>query len=165
MQLPEYICGEDPSEPPIDGKPALKCTVILPAFLHPSLQRWGSKYSWYSEKSATKDAALQAYRGLYNAGLLNENLLPLEFPLGPDEEDESKSIIEPRNMYDPWPDLAKHRENGKEVVHILRLIGGNGELKCEMEMLAPIPPRYGSHRSTLGFVNKVENRYHSQPSS
>ncbi|KAI9155405.1 Dicer-like protein 2 [Paramyrothecium foliicola] len=71
---PDYIIqkvGGDPREP------FLSATVILPSFLPPEIRRVKSKHTWLSEKNATKDVAFHAYLGLYKAGFVNENLLPL----------------------------------------------------------------------------------------
>ncbi|KAK5728169.1 Dicer-like protein 2, partial [Elasticomyces elasticus] len=48
-----------------------------------SVRHFTSSQRWMSEKAARKDAAFQAYSGLYTAGLLNEHLLPLSQEWGP----------------------------------------------------------------------------------
>src|SRR4051794_2107149 len=51
--------------------------VVLPSFLDPSLREVNAKSYWRSEKMAKRDASFQAYMMLYNAGLVNDNLMPI----------------------------------------------------------------------------------------
>lgn len=67
---PDYIPVNDQS-----GK--LRARVLLPSSLPRALRSAESAHVWTSEKNATKDAALQAYKALHRAGLVDENLLPI----------------------------------------------------------------------------------------
>ena len=51
--------------------------VSLPAFVHSKVRTAKSLRTWKSEVFAIKDAAFQAYVALHQAGLVNDNLLPL----------------------------------------------------------------------------------------
>lgn len=87
---------------------ALKGKVTLPSCVVPSA-RCAEGILWLkTERAARKEAAFQAYKGLYEHGLVNNNLLPLtksqEFTkrdrrlLGP--------MTEVLDQYDPWVDWA-----------------------------------------------------------
>lgn len=52
-------------------------TVTLPPSVPVQVREASSKMGWRTEKAARKDAAFHACGALYNAGLLNDNLLPL----------------------------------------------------------------------------------------
>lgn len=57
-----------------------------------------SSSQWFTEKLAKRDAAFEAYIALFNAGLVNENLLPLRY----DEE-----IIEATSTVEKRPSLVQ----------------------------------------------------------
>lgn len=57
-----------------------------------------SSSQWFTEKLAKRDAAFEAYIALFNAGLVNENLLPFRY----DEE-----IIEATSTIDKRPSLVQ----------------------------------------------------------
>lgn len=59
---------------------------------------------------ARKDAAFQAYVALYNAGLLNDHLLPLfsgDQLIATEDMDDLYSVVEIQQRYNPWYDVAK----------------------------------------------------------
>ncbi|KAH9908133.1 hypothetical protein F4778DRAFT_464583 [Xylariomycetidae sp. FL2044] len=87
------------------GRPLIEATVVLPISLPSELRRIVSARHWFSEKNACKDAAFQAYIALYNAGLVNVNLMPLRNELL--EEGRARcSTVEVGEVHDPWPVLA-----------------------------------------------------------
>ena len=53
-------------------------TVSLPACVDSSVREFRSKTGWRTEKAARRDVAFEAYVALYEAGLVNDNLLPLK---------------------------------------------------------------------------------------
>ncbi|KAG7106929.1 Dicer-like protein 2 like [Verticillium longisporum] len=57
--------------------PSLRVTVLLPSYVPAAVRHAESRRSWKSEHQASKDAAFQAYVALYEAGLVNEHMLPL----------------------------------------------------------------------------------------
>jgi dsRNA-specific ribonuclease len=84
--------------------------VTLPNSIHPSLRRASALHGWSTEYKARKDAAFQAYVALYNAGLLNANLLPLlpeDMLPGMKGMDDLSSIVLIQQQYNPWYDVAK----------------------------------------------------------
>jgi hypothetical protein len=59
---------------------------------------------WRTERSAAKDASFQAYKALYEAGLLNDHLLPLSRSWTEDEpcsEEDMAAIVDSRPQLDP----------------------------------------------------------------
>jgi dsRNA-specific ribonuclease len=87
----------------------LRAHVTLPNSIHPSVRRASGVRTWSTEAMARKDAAFQAYVALYNAKLLNDNLLPLsrDMLLGVDGMKDSSSIVNIQQQYNPWHDIAK----------------------------------------------------------
>ncbi|KAI4290484.1 MAG: hypothetical protein L6R35_000238 [Caloplaca aegaea] len=59
------------------GKNLFTTTVILPISVDASV-REASSSAWKTEKAAKRDAAFEAYIQLYRAGLVSDNLLPVE---------------------------------------------------------------------------------------
>lgn len=55
----------------------VSCRVILPNTVDSSVQGFHSTGLWSTERWARMNAAFQAYVGLYHAGLINDNMLPL----------------------------------------------------------------------------------------
>ncbi|KAF4121966.1 ERCC4-related helicase [Geosmithia morbida] len=99
---PDYIIEQDSS-----SGPALSATVVLPSFVPAAVRRATSRTLHATEKSATKDAALQAYIALYRAGLLNDNLLPFqqnqEMP-GSETRDPTARVD---GRFSPWEEVAR----------------------------------------------------------
>lgn len=86
-----------------------RAVVILPIALDPTLRHAKSEKSWITEKHAKKDAAFQAYKALYEAGLINDNLLPLRRPKDAPEmnvKDERISLEQVSERLNPWISLA-----------------------------------------------------------
>ena len=50
--------------------------MTLPIVIAPEIRTTRSSTAWKTEREARKDAAFQAYLGLYDKGLVNDNLLP-----------------------------------------------------------------------------------------
>lgn len=50
--------------------------VILPSQVPPQLQEASTKFTWYGEKAAKRDAAFQAYKMLHRMGLVTDHLVP-----------------------------------------------------------------------------------------
>ncbi|KAF7563100.1 hypothetical protein G7046_g1039 [Stylonectria norvegica] len=87
------------------GGKSLTATVLLPSFLPLSLRQATSSSSWASEKNATKDAAFQAYKALYDAGLVSEHLLPYKLEEIPGVEDRAPEV-EVEQPWKPWKQIA-----------------------------------------------------------
>ncbi|KAF2027546.1 dicer-like protein 2 [Setomelanomma holmii] len=81
-----HFCAILSSGPFIDTRPEFDFTrserggitavVTLPILVDPSVRVAPSAETWLAERMARKDAAFEAYKALFNAGLVNENLLP-----------------------------------------------------------------------------------------
>lgn len=76
---PDYIIEKVVDEHARAGTPnLLKATVLLPVSLPPEVRQATSSRAWFAESNACKDAAFQAYRALYEAGLIDDHLLPFK---------------------------------------------------------------------------------------
>jgi ERCC4-related helicase len=119
----------------------IKATVVLPNFLPPHLHRINSEGVWYSEKNARKDAAFQAYRKLYEAGLINENLLPLQDNDLAQVVDIRAPTVEVDETWNPWPRIARAWSNSHRYHYGIKVIGRDGVLHdTDMILPVPIPP-------------------------
>ncbi|KAJ5814097.1 ATP-dependent helicase dcl2-2 [Penicillium pulvis] len=100
----------------------IRATVLLPSALHPSLQEIDGLSWWSSRKLANADAALQAYKALRAAGLVNDHLLPTK----PADLVDSALLSckgfhllpEPIN---PWAELAARWDSGEVSLYAHRL--------------------------------------------
>ncbi|PYH49827.1 putative RNA helicase/RNAse III [Aspergillus saccharolyticus JOP 1030-1] len=112
----------------IDDTGLLRGTVVLPACVHPKVRRTDGKRWWKTERAARKEAAFQAYKALYEFGLLNDNLLPFtgreEFKQ--DELSDIPALIEVSEQYDPWIDLA-YSWSSPELHQTRIAVGCNGK--------------------------------------
>ncbi|KAG5946219.1 hypothetical protein E4U59_004274 [Claviceps monticola] len=98
---PDYIIHRHEESTP----PTLSATVLLPSFVPVRLRVISGKLRWLSEKNATKEAAFQAYCALYEAGLVNDHLLPFRYEDIPGVEERAAEVeVEP--LFNPWFDLG-----------------------------------------------------------
>ncbi|KAF5630542.1 Dicer 2 [Fusarium sp. NRRL 52700] len=100
-QLPDYVFHKE--ETPYGG-PILRATLTLPAGLPLNLRQFTSACGWKTERNAMKDAAFQAYVALYEAGLVTDNLVPLN---AKSEKVEEKTDLIPEPLFDPWVQIAQ----------------------------------------------------------
>lgn len=114
-----HFCALLPRLPYVDLRPAftftehptdlVTATVTLPSCVSSLVRTAMGKGAWHSERTAMKDAAFQAYHALFQAGLLNQNLLPLTTH---DREmlgvrlEELPALVEVRARFDPWSEFA-----------------------------------------------------------
>lgn len=94
---------------------------MLPLSVEQSVRTAHSSGPWKSEKNAIKDAALQSYKALYQAGLVNDNLLP---DPGKDivpedirslgDGDARASIEDVSEQRNPWRDVARAWETAEQ---------------------------------------------------
>lgn len=97
----------------------IRATVHLPSTLDSALRLFRSKSTWRTERMARRDAAFQAYKSLYNAGLVTDHLIPPDIPKeGVNRDDEDRSI-ETRDgvytvlpQYDPWTSVMEMMTTG-----------------------------------------------------
>ncbi|KAF2803659.1 P-loop containing nucleoside triphosphate hydrolase protein [Mytilinidion resinicola] len=92
--------------------------ITLPASVDASVRCSSSSRSWLTEKSAKRDACLQAYKALHAAGLINDNLLPLSQELGGTPQfnipDNRPSLILVEPMLNPWSWVLSQPTNTSE---------------------------------------------------
>ena len=126
---------------PIDARQESlrKATVHLPVSLAPELRHFESLRAWYSEASACKDAAFQAYAKLYEVGLLNHHLLPIR-------ETDLLKDVEPRTglamvqeQFNPWPLVAQAWRDGSATSRRrLTVSSHDGSARAEFELVLPV---------------------------
>ncbi|RDW82110.1 p-loop containing nucleoside triphosphate hydrolase-27 [Coleophoma cylindrospora] len=122
-----HFCATLPKKQYIDPRPDFTCIeagarlvkakVVLPLSVNEAVRTTESSRSWASEKNSMKDAAFEAYLGLYKAGLINDNLLPLagydaditNLETIPVESRPSKLLV--REQINPWIRVAKKWES------------------------------------------------------
>ncbi|KAK3899484.1 hypothetical protein C8A05DRAFT_18092, partial [Staphylotrichum tortipilum] len=154
---PFYVV-QDLNGNPVDAHaPGLrKATVHLPVTLPLELRRFESLFAWASEAKACKDAAFQAYAGLYRAGLVNGHLLPIretDLIQGVEQRVGLAVVAEQMN---PWPVVANGwREGGKVSRRRMVITRGDGEARVELEVVLPVDVPW-MERFTLHWDEKSE---------
>ncbi|KAL2868975.1 putative RNA helicase/RNAse III [Aspergillus lucknowensis] len=150
MQHLHHFCSTLPREPYIDNRPEfsfdrndfglLKGKVTLPSCVHPNVRRAEGDSWWLTERAAKKEAAFQAYKALYENGLLNENLLPLTKSREFTQKDLAllPAINEVSEQYDPWVDWASSWSS-PEMHQSRIIIRRNGDEKY-MKLITPTMP-------------------------
>ncbi|KAI1863979.1 uncharacterized protein JN550_009258 [Neoarthrinium moseri] len=135
---PYYIITKVPYTRAKFEPPQVKATVVLPNSLPAHLRRIDGNDVWYSEKNACKDAAFEAYKRLYEAGLVNENLMPLK---GNDlvEGLESRlSEIEVDERWNPWPHVARAWSGSQYHRYPVQLLDRSNAVLAEFSMVSPV---------------------------
>jgi dsRNA-specific ribonuclease len=83
--------------------------VVLPASVDPEIRQFSGS-PCRTERLAKKDAVFEAYRGLYHAGLVNDNLLPAVVPETEDaisaQIERREGVCQTENRLDPWREIA-----------------------------------------------------------
>lgn len=127
-----HFCDILPSDQYTDNRPTftfhenaqglIQSVVTLPNSVHPDVRRAEGQKWWQTEHAARKEAAFQAYKALWEHGLLNDNLLPLtkkpELELNTETVDKpkevntkdssgNKAVVECSEQYDPFVELAE----------------------------------------------------------
>ncbi|ROW12958.1 hypothetical protein VPNG_04661 [Cytospora leucostoma] len=124
-----------------DAQALVIATVFLPISLPQNLRKAIGIRMWKSEKNACKDAAFQAYKALYEEGLVGDHLLPTK---GVDmglEIEGRPGMMEANAQYNPWEDvaLAWATESVEFYRRSLRLVDQHGSEKCEFDLVLPVP--------------------------
>lgn len=113
-----HFCAVLPRQPYASNEPEfsyekddadlLRGTVTLPSCVHPEVRRIQGQRWWQTERAARKEAAFQAYKRLYEFGLLSGHLLPFKRNLELKETDHVNlpALVEVSEQYDPWVDWA-----------------------------------------------------------
>ena len=113
-----HFCHKLPHRPYVDFSPQfsyreeesglIEAQVSLPSGIPAQLRSATSKRTWKTERAARKDAAFQAYSALNEAGLLNDNLLPLCHDWAddyrPNKHESQQPITEPQLSI--WSELG-----------------------------------------------------------
>ncbi|KAJ4988740.1 proteasome A-type and B-type [Stagonosporopsis vannaccii] len=154
-----HFCSTLASGPYVDPRPQFKfmwsevdhvvtAEVTLPICVDRAVRKAQSLNSWRTEKMATKDVAFEAYKALYLAGLVNDNLLPVrqefqnlaaEFQV----PDKRPSMVRASPTLDPWCTLIQHHQQRPRTwFRTLIQIQTVGEVPLYMYLLTlkPIPP-------------------------
>ena len=92
---------------------------------------------------ARKDVAFEAYKALHQAGLLNDNLLPLgHVDKAVDEAfgavEKRPSIVSVQDQIDVWPSVAQYWQTSSHVYGSQVKISGRGQVGANMTMLLPV---------------------------
>jgi hypothetical protein len=125
---------------PNDEPPLLKAKVVLPAFIAPDFRTTWSKETSRSEKTVTKDAAFEAYRQLYDAGFVDDNLMPLvaDKTEGQDQAG-ADCVIDVSEQINPWAGVAKAWRGGNTVQRYSVTLKDDSEsTRCVVEMMMPV---------------------------
>ena len=95
----------------------LFCEVVLPISLPQALQTTRSLFPWRTETAAKKDAAFEAYKKLWRAGLVNDHLLPPKLEKCRDRADEEArdSVNEVPLAFDPWGLSMQNLQAGHDL--------------------------------------------------
>lgn len=117
--------------------------VTLPISVDRAVRKAMGSGSWRTEKMARKDAAFEAYKALYYAGLVSENLLPLrretdDMALGSHAPENRPSMIPSSPTLDPWLSVAKEWKQ-KPQVYYRALIEFPGVGNIRLTTINPIP--------------------------
>jgi hypothetical protein len=145
---PYYIIQEVPYTKSTNESPLIRAIVVLPNALPLHLRRIESVNSWYSEKNACKDSAFQAFVALYEAGLVNEHLMPLK-------DDDLVEVFETRapevevdERMDPWLPVAKAWAGSQRYRRPIKVVDRqvmdhdqdqDNQVLCEFDICLPIP--------------------------
>lgn len=126
-----------------DGGNSISAKVLLPNSVDVAVRSACSKSSWITEKMARKDAAFEAYKALYEAGLVNEHLLPLGHVDEAVNEaygavKKRPSIVKVQEQIDVWPWIARCWQVPGHLHGSLITITCPGQEETEMIMLLPV---------------------------
>ncbi|KAL8863288.1 MAG: hypothetical protein Q9178_000663 [Gyalolechia marmorata] len=128
------------------GQRAITAKVVLPISVDISVREAYGRSAWVTEKNAKRDAAFEAYKQLYNAGLISDNLLAIQ---GGDEAKpdvntqkvgKMPSLVQVAGQLKPWHLVARQWQGIKDVSslhgYVVRL-QRDGETVVTMQMLVP----------------------------
>ncbi|XRM45659.1 Dicer-like protein 2 [Aspergillus tubingensis] len=148
-----HFCAVLPRQPYASNEPEfsyekddadlLRGTVTLPSCVHPEVRRIQGQRWWQTERAARKEAAFQAYKRLYEFGLLSDHLLPFKRNLELKETDHVNlpALVEVSEQYDPWVDWACSWSS-PEVHQTQIAIKHNGDSHMCIRLTSPtsLPP-------------------------
>ncbi|KAI1753705.1 RNase3 domain-containing protein [Xylaria castorea] len=134
--------------------PRFSAVVHLPPSMPQSIRRVKGLREWYSEKNAFKDAAFQAFKAVYEAGLVNDNLMPLIDDILEGIETRG-SIVEVNDLWRPWRKVAQlWGQRNERVQRELLLKDGDrvmarfqASLPCSFPCLPPFKIYWDAHNT------------------
>ncbi|KAG8531045.1 uncharacterized protein KY384_004402 [Bacidia gigantensis] len=136
---PTYTYDDSSSDP---KRKAILATVLLPNTVDADIRVARGSCRWTQEKYARRDAAFEAYRALYHAGLVNDNLLP-SHTLDPEVEAAlSRVEIRPNvakvaGEISMWPHIAREWHHD-DTLSVSRVSVCNAENNLQMFMFLPV---------------------------
>lgn len=151
-----HFCATLASAPYVDSRPqfrfvfsdtndSITAEVTLPTYVDRALRKAQSTRSWRTEAMAKKDVALQAYKALYHAGLVNDNLLPArqeteslatEFQV----PDHTPAMVTSSATMNPWLSTAQQYHGQPATYHRhLISIRTSGEQPMYIDLLTVCP--------------------------
>ncbi|KAF5722662.1 Dicer 2 [Fusarium mundagurra] len=131
-QLPESVFHKE--ETPYGG-PILRATLTLPGGLPLNLRTFKSACGWKSERNAIRDAAFQAYVALYEAGLVTDNLAPIN---AKSEKVEEKTDLIPEPLFDPWIQIAQRwKSDCDKQVYLFDFTDDEFDRPCPFYVILP----------------------------
>jgi dsRNA-specific ribonuclease len=151
-----HFCATLASAPHVDPRPqfrfiisdtndSITAEITLPTYVDRAVRKAQSTKSWRTEAMAKKDVALQAYKALYHAGLVNDNLLPVrqeteslatEFQV----PDHTPAMVTSSATMDPWLSIAQqYREQHGTFYRHLISIQNSGECPTYIYLLTVCP--------------------------
>lgn len=152
-----HFCATLPKSQYVDLRPefsvedhedgSFTAKVFLPNALDASVREACSSARWATERFAKRDAAFEAYVGLYHAGLVNDHLLPL--PTYDRHAIEATAAVEQRvalvpvsEQHNPWIDIAQAWEAELLLKDTQIIVQRPSQKPIEMMMLFPsrVPP-------------------------
>ncbi len=123
---------------------SISAKVILPNSVDSTLREACSSRQWKTEKMARRDAAFEAYTGLYYAGLVNEHFLPVgHVDEGADEAyqaiEKRPSLVEVSDQFYPWTFLAQQWGTTTNISALIITVKQEDHIVASMTMLLPQP--------------------------
>ena len=127
----------------------LSVRVDLPLAVHPYLRSHRSKEAWHTERAAKRDAAFCAYLALYQAGLVNKNLLPVYNKIDEDLEasttwEDHAAVAKVSELTDPWTYVAQRRQDERHTLYASEVFTEVGGKECnDLLLVLPTPVLMG----------------------
>ncbi|KMU77858.1 hypothetical protein CISG_06701 [Coccidioides immitis RMSCC 3703] len=125
-----------------DDTTGFSAKVILPSFLDPKLREFRGILLWKTEKMAKRDASFQAYVALYEAGLVNDYLMPAHHHIddedGLEQVEKRPSFAKALGSLNPWAAIAKKWREAKHFYQNLIEISAGAQAFPPMVMVLPV---------------------------
>ncbi|KAH8728858.1 dicer-like protein 2 [Phaeosphaeriaceae sp. PMI808] len=175
-----HFCALLASGPYVDVRPQFSfkevppgkiiAEVMLPISVDPAVRTAKSDLSWYTERMAKKDAAFVAYKGLYLAGLVNENLLHSLTESNDQAGDFQTHDYRPSRIpvpppFDPWLSFAQCQQKTPQTYFktLVQLTTKEGEELEAVRMLLLTPISFPMIPNFILHWNKTK-KYKVRPS-